>query len=78
MKRPPHLQTYSNWEEACGVSKWGKAVGQIQIDHRGALQRVEIIKPRHGDAMITYYHSGLEIRKATTQEVDSCTKWKPY
>ena len=77
-ERPAHLRKYQDWEEACRYSREEKAVGQTVIDLRGKLIKAEIIKPRFGDGEITYYHSGLVIRKATTREIDSVKKWKVY
>ena len=69
---------FDNWNEAAQQSHKKKAVGQIVIDHRGRLRKVEIIKSLEGDGIIHYPASGVVIRKATSQEIDSCKKWKPW
>lgn len=67
-----------DWEAAARMSKQKKAVGETVIDDRGHLRTVEIIKPLEGDATINYSKSGVVIRKATSREIDSCKRWKPF
>ena len=76
--RPAHLRRYPDWEEACRHSRANRAVAEITVEVRGTLVRAEIVKPRYGDAVITYFHSGLVMRPATTREVDSIKSWKVY
>ena len=69
---------YRDWEEAAKKSKWQKAVAKIHIVHKNRMIKAEIIKPLYKDPVVVYYHSGVIIRHATSQEMDRITRWKPW
>lgn len=69
---------YSDWEAACRANRFQKAVATTEIEHKGKMQKVDVIKPLHGDAVICWANTGVRIRMATTKEVDSLRRWRPY
>jgi hypothetical protein len=69
---------YNSFEDACRYGKYYKAVGEITVFHDGKERRMDIIKPLQGDGNLVYKGTTLVARKATTREVDSVRRWKPY
>lgn len=67
------------FEESCSLSKEKKAVaGPLLLRHNGKMIRAELIKPMEGDGTWVYANTGIPIRKATKQEIDTRRTWRPF
>lgn len=67
------------FEEAARSSRFEKAVSPpVVIEHKGKKVRAELIKGLRGDGYWHWEGSGIRIRKATSQEIDRVSRWKPY
>lgn len=69
---------YKDWEEAARHGKWRMAVGQLVIEHKGKPLAVEVIKPLTRDGFLVFKGTFVKIRQATTKEIDSVKRWKPW
>lgn len=74
----PGTYSHRNWHDACMASRFRKAVAKIEIEHNGQKVKAQVVKPLHGDGWLVYHETGVRIRKATTSEIDSRTKWDDF
>lgn len=69
---------FDNWEDAAKMCKYGKAVGRFRAEVDGRIQPVDLVKPLGRDGVVCYEGTGVVIRRATTREIDSITRWWTY
>jgi len=74
------LREYGSWEDAATASKFRQAVSAEQtIEHRGKRVRAELVKKMGADGYWTPAgFNVVTLRPATSAEVDSITRWKPW
>lgn len=68
------------WEEqVLAKGNWTEqAVSTTTWRHNGRDIKVDVIKPRKGDAWICYKDTAVKICKAPAALVDSLTNWRPW
>lgn len=70
----------SPWEErVTDDGNWTeRAVATTTYRHNGKDIKVDVIKPRKGDAWICYKDTAVRIAKAPPALVDSLSNWRPW
>lgn len=71
------MKTYETWEEAAEKSAFGRAITSLVVTINNRPVKAELIKSKNKNGIIVYRHSAVQIREATTREVDSARSWKP-
>lgn len=72
-------RVFRDWEEACENTRFNRAVGKLgKIRHNGQEVEVDVLKEPGKNGYVVYAGTGLVIRTATTAEVDSIVKWRPW